>query len=97
MTVKEINIVISAVIDSINQANECNRIIHNYVKGNADVASDICKRCEIRYEHLICVANMCGLKIIPRYCNGGICDTIDIEYHGTRKQLKANRVFRFTL
>jgi len=97
MTVKEINIVLSAVIDSINQANECNRVILNYVKGNADVAHDIRERCEIRYEHLISVANMCGLKIIPRYCNDAMCNTIDIEYHDTRKQLKANKVFRFTL
>lgn len=97
MTVKEINIVLTAVIDSINQANECTRIILNCVKGNADVASDILERCEIKYEHLISVAKMCDLKIIPRYRNGGLCDTIDIEYHDTRKRLTANRVFRFTL
>lgn len=97
MTVKEINIVLSSVIDSINKANECNRVILNYIKGNADVACDIRERCEIRYEHLISVANMCGLKIIPRYRNGALCDTIDVEYHDTRKRLTANKQFRFTL
>lgn len=97
MTVKEINIVISAVVDSINKANECQRVLLNLTKGNTDVASEIRERCEIRYEHLISVANMCGLTITPRFRNGALCDTIDIEYHDTRKRLTPNKNFRFTL